>query len=67
MFRKWTATLKVCYDADQFSADDVANIVLRSGLQVGILEGRMSSKNSAGMGWGSFVFDTDDEDKQAAE
>lgn len=54
MFKQWSVQLRVCFDADQFSANDVTNLMLRAGSQVGILEGRMFSHRSAGMGWGSF-------------
>lgn len=56
MWREWEAILRVKYDADQFTAQDVANLVLRVGIQVGIGEGRHDSKKSAGMGWGQFTF-----------
>lgn len=55
MWREWSATLQLVYDADQFREQDVANLVLRAGMQVGIGEGRPSSKNSGGMGWGTFT------------
>jgi hypothetical protein len=51
----WEAKLKVRYDADQFSLIDVANLLLRAGMQVGIGEGRIGSPKSNGMGWGSFT------------
>lgn len=50
----WEARLRVRYDADQFTAQDVAHLVMRVGMQVGVGEGRPDSKNSAGMGWGLF-------------
>lgn len=50
----WEATVKVRYDADQFATDDIANLMLRVGCQVGIGEGRPDSKKSTGMGWGLF-------------
>lgn len=53
-FWPWSAELRVSYDADQFSTQDVANLLLRVGTQVGIGEGRPDSKMSAGMGWGTF-------------
>lgn len=52
----WRATVRVQYDADMFSAEDVANLLLRAGLQCGIGEGRPYSKKSAGCGWGLFEF-----------
>lgn len=56
MWRKWGATVRVNYDADQFTAADVANLMLRVGQQVGIGEGRPDSRESAGLGWGTFTF-----------
>jgi hypothetical protein len=54
MWKKWHCIVRIRYDADMFSAADVANLMLRVGAQVGIGEGRPDSKNSAGMGWGTF-------------
>ena len=53
----WAATVRIQYDADQFSATDAANLMHRVGTQVGIGEGRPDSKMSAGMGWGTFKLD----------
>jgi hypothetical protein len=53
-FWPWTASLRISYDAGQFSTTDIANLILRVGAQVGIGEGRPDSKSSAGMGWGTF-------------
>lgn len=50
----WEAVLRVRWDADQFTEVDVANLLMRAGLQVGIGEGRPDSKKSNGMGWGTF-------------
>lgn len=50
----WHATVFMEWDEDQFSATDVANLMLRAGLQVGIGEGRPGSPNSNGLGWGRF-------------
>ncbi len=52
--RGWEAVVRVRFDADQFSTSDVVNLFARVGEQVGILEGRPFSKNSAGQGWGHF-------------
>jgi len=54
MWTQWSANLKLQYDADQFSDADVANLLARGGMQVGVGEGRPFSKNSHGMGWGTF-------------
>jgi len=51
----WTAVVRVRYDADQFSQEDVANLIERAGQQVGVGEGRPDSKKSHGMGWGTFA------------
>ena len=50
----WEAIVRVRFDADMFTVDDVANLMLRVGMQVGIGEGRPDSKNSSGQGWGLF-------------
>lgn len=50
----WEAMVRVKYDADQFRLEDVANLLMRVGVQVGIGEGRPDSKKSTGMGWGTF-------------
>lgn len=55
MWREWSATLRIRYDADQFTATDVLNLILRAGQQVGIGEGRPDSKKSAGLGYGMFT------------
>lgn len=54
-FFPWSAVLNVQYDADQFTITDVANLLARVGMQVGIGEGRPNSKASCGMGFGTFV------------
>jgi hypothetical protein len=53
-YHDWTAKINLRWDADQFTLEDVANLLARVGLQVGFGEGRADSKNSAGMGWGNF-------------
>jgi len=55
MWREWSASVIVRWDGDQFTADDVANLLERAGQQVGIGEGRPDSKQSHGMGWGTFT------------
>jgi hypothetical protein len=54
MWREWDVTLKIEWDADQFTLEDVANLLMRVGKQVGVGEGRPDSKKSAGMGFGTF-------------
>jgi hypothetical protein len=53
-YHNWRAKVRIRWDADQFTREDIANLLTRVGLQVGIGEGRPDSKNSAGMGWGLF-------------
>lgn len=53
-YHGWKAILNVRWDADQFTLNDVAALLMRVGQQVGVGEGRPDSKNSAGMGWGMF-------------
>lgn len=53
-YHDWKAKVQLRFDADQFTIDDVYNLLYRVGLQVGIGEGRPDSKKSAGMGWGLF-------------
>jgi len=54
MWRTWDAKLRIRFDEDQFSAADVTNLLVRVGQQVGIGEGRPDSRESAGLGWGTF-------------
>jgi len=54
MYPEWGATLRIRYDAGMFTETDVANLIVRIGMQVGIGEGRPDSKNSAGLGYGLF-------------
>ena len=53
-YHKWSAKIKIRFDSDQFTIDDIFNLLYRVGMQVGIGEGRPDSKKSAGMGWGLF-------------
>lgn len=50
----WEATVRIRYDSDQFTEQDVVNLMLRVGIQVGVGAGRPFSKESAGQGWGTF-------------
>jgi hypothetical protein len=60
-YHQWAAKVRIRFDMDQFTHQDVANLMSRVGLQVGIGEGRPDSKNSAGMGWGLFQIESMDE------
>lgn len=51
---EWSAVVRIQYDADQFQLVEVANLLARAGMQVGIGEGRPDSKSSAGIGYGTF-------------
>lgn len=55
MWRKWSATVQIEFDADMISPSSVVNLLDRAGRQVGIGEGRPFSKNSCGQGWGTFT------------
>jgi len=50
----WAAELRVKYDHGLMSEIDVANLLARAGMQVGIGEGRPDSKKSNGIGNGLF-------------
>lgn len=50
----WSANLRIRFDAEQFSPEDVVNLLVRAGAQCGIGEGRPDSSNSFGQGWGLF-------------
>ena len=54
MWREWSAVVTVQFDADMITAESVVNLLDRAGRQVGICEGRPGSKDSCGMGWGTF-------------
>lgn len=55
MWPEWKCIVRVRYDGDQFTSTDVANLMERAGMQVGVGEGRPDSPKSAGMGWGTFT------------
>lgn len=55
MWKEWSATVRIRFDEDQFSLQDVSNLLARVGLQVGLGEGRPDSRESAGLGWGTFT------------
>ncbi len=54
MYKDWKAKIRIRFDADLFSLSDITNLLARAGQCVGICEGRPDSKNSGGMGWGTF-------------
>lgn len=57
MWRKWAVNLRIRFDEDQFSLQDVINLLLRAGVQCGVGEGRPNSRESTGCGWGCFSLD----------
>ncbi len=57
IWREWSTKIRITFDADMFSKEDIANLLHRAGLQVGIGEGRPDSKKSNGMGWGTFLIE----------
>lgn len=59
MWREWSASIKVKFDSDQFTLQDVTNLLSRAGEQVGIGAGRPFSKESGGCGWGQFQIKND--------
>lgn len=54
-YDNWYADIVIEYDADQMTANDVANLLNRAGRQVGLCEGRPGSTNSMGIGFGTFA------------
>lgn len=59
MWEEWSATVVIQWDRDQFAEQDLLNLMMRAGLQVGIGEGRPNSPNSNGLGFGRFEVVTD--------
>ncbi len=59
MFPEWRIIARIRFDEDQFSPSDVLNLMIRVGMQNGLGEGRMNSKNGAGTGNGVFLVDVD--------
>lgn len=55
LWREWAVDVVLRFDADQFTASDVVNLMARAGQQVGIGEGRPFSKSSNGLGFGTFT------------
>lgn len=54
VYDNWEADVRIKFDADFFTVEDVANLLVRAGMQNGIGEGRPASKSSGGCGWGTF-------------
>ena len=54
-WREWKLHVRVKFDTDQFDRESVVNLLMRAGIQVGIGEGRPFSKESNGLGYGTFT------------
>lgn len=54
-YDKWNTKLKISYDADMLTAQDVLNLLARAGESVGLCDGRPGSPNSNGCGFGTFA------------
>lgn len=67
MYKEWAIKLRVRFDADQFTAQDVYNLIARVGGQVGLCEGRPDSKASAGCGFGTFEVVPNDRQKEVSK
>jgi hypothetical protein len=64
LWREWSATPTIQFDEDQFSLQDVLNLLARAGMQVGLGEGRPDSRASAGLGYGTFRVEALSEDEE---
>lgn len=64
MYFPWAARVRVRFDRDMFMPSDVTNLLARVGECVGLCEGRPDSKNSGGMGWGTFRIVNRHEDQE---
>jgi hypothetical protein len=53
-FDEWHCDLRIKYDADSLTATDVGNLLARAGFHCGVGAGRPNSKNSNGIGMGTF-------------
>lgn len=60
MWREWSIRVRIRFDEDQFKLSDVANLLARAGLQVGIGEGRAFSRESNGTGCGFFTISNEE-------
>ncbi len=62
MWREWHAYVTIQFDGDQFDLQSVLNLLARAGQQVGLLEGRPFSKDSVGLGFGTFKVEAADDE-----
>lgn len=51
---QWGCNIPVKWDEDQFSAEDVVNLLCRAGEQVGVGAGRPFSRETPGLGFGTW-------------
>lgn len=65
LWKEWHVEPVISYDEDQFALEDVLNLLRRVGLQVGLGEGRPDSRNSAGLGYGTFNVEATAEEVKA--
>lgn len=54
----WEVVCRLRFDADLFTKETIVNLVSRAGMSVGLGAGRPFSKDSNGMGWGTFEIKT---------
>jgi hypothetical protein len=57
MWREWKMIVRLRFDLDIFSTEDIANLLRRVGEQVGIGEGRPFGSTGFGMGCGLFTIE----------
>jgi len=63
----WRIQLHVEYDGGVFSLEDITNLLMRVGFQVGIGEGRPDSKDSAGIDYGKFHLESEADVKKGEQ
>src|SRR4029434_3765307 len=54
LWREWSMNVRLRYDQDILSQQDIINLMLRVGLQVGVGEGRPYGREGNGIGFGLF-------------
>lgn len=59
----WTAIVKIRFEESCSTPEEVINLLARGGACCGVGEGRPSSRNSTGCGWGTFDIDPNGEYK----
>lgn len=63
IFKEWECHPRIRFDADLFKVGDIVNLMYRAGQQVGVGEGRPDSRESAGMGFGLFKVELEEQGK----